>query len=103
MSEHSQSREHFLLAMGEEFGATVSPPVPFLEAEPGECCKAIYLALGRNVTPTTLAELSPADYIRISEAFSRWFDCDPPPTMQIAEALARTLARCPAGSVQDAT
>jgi hypothetical protein len=91
----------FLTAMGEEFGNLVSPPVPFFEANPHDCCEAIALVFGDAITPARLAEVSNADLGRIAGAFSQWFECDAPPTSQIAEAIARTLARWPVGSLDD--
>lgn len=89
----------FLSAMGEEFGNLVSPPVPFFEASPHECCEAIFLALEETVNPSILAAQSSEGIERIANAFSRWFECEAPPASQIAEAVARTLARWPVGSL----
>jgi hypothetical protein len=99
MAIEEQLRADFESAMGEEFGDLVSPPVPFLEASPHECCEAIWLALGRGVTPDDLASLSVEQLGGLAQGFANWFDCEPPPTMQIAEAVARTLARWPSGSL----
>ncbi len=87
--------------MGEEFGNLVSPPVPFLEASPQECCEAIWRVLGENVTPTILAKLNQSGYQSIAVSFGEWFECEAPPTMQIAEAVARTLSRWPPGSLNE--
>jgi hypothetical protein len=95
-----QAYSDFLAAMGEEFSNLVSPPVPFFEAAPNECCEAIFLALGDSVTPSCLAKLSNHDFERIAGAFSNWFECEAPPTSQIAEAVARTLTRWPVGSLE---
>jgi hypothetical protein len=91
----------FESAMGEEFGDLVSPPVPFLESSPHECCEAIWQALGDDVTPTMLTNLDESGYQKIAAAFGNWFECEAPPVEQIAEAIARTLSRWPAGSINE--
>lgn len=87
--------------MGEEFSDLVSPPIPFFEASPHECCEAIWQVLGDDVTPTTLANLTDSEFQKIALAFGNWFECEAPPAMQIAEAVARTLSRWPAGSLDE--
>ncbi|WP_147336837.1 hypothetical protein [Pseudomonas abyssi] len=101
MSEKQALRADFESAMGEEFGDLVSPPVPFFEASPHECCEAIWKALGDDVTPTMLENLTDSDFQKIAVAFGNWFECEAPPAMQIAEAVARTLSRWPAGSLDE--
>jgi hypothetical protein len=99
MRDVENLRADFLSAMGEEFGALVSPPVPFLEASHQQCCEAIWLALGEGVTPSVLAVLTQPQLEQLAVAFGRWFECSPPPVMQITEAVARTLHRWPPGSL----
>ena len=99
MATEEQLRADFESAMGEEFGNLVSPPVPFFEASPQECCEAIWLAFGRNVTPDDLTSLTTEQLVNLAQSFANWFECEPPPVMQLAEAVARTLSRWPAGSL----
>ncbi|WP_147305174.1 hypothetical protein [Alkalilimnicola ehrlichii] len=101
MSDDQNLRIDFESAMGEEFGDLVSPPIPFNDASPHECCEAIWQVLGDAVTPTMLAKLTEADYRKIAASFGNWFECEPPTAMQIAEATARTLSRWPAGSLNE--
>lgn len=96
-----QALVDFHSAMGEEFGNAVSPPVPYDEAAPNECCEAIALALGDEVTPDRLAALSAADLDRLAAAFAEWFECEAPSVAQMELAVARTLVRWPAGSLDD--
>lgn len=103
MTVEEHDRIDFEQAMGEEFGGAVSPPVPFLEASPHECCEAIWLAFGRTVSPDDLASLSSAQLDRLAQCFADWFECDPPSVMQLAEAVARTLERWPPGSLEVST
>jgi len=97
----SDLRPDFEVAMGEEFGALVSPPVPFFEASPHECCEAIWAALGRDVTPRRLARITPSQIEELANAFGTYFECDAPAGMQLMEAIARTLSRWPPGSLDD--
>lgn len=99
MNTKNNFRPDFETAMGEEFGDLVSPPVPTLEASPHECCEAIRRALGRDVTPSSLANLSESQFHQLAKAFSDHFECAPPPIMQLAEAVTRTLSRWPPGSL----
>ncbi|MGE8498190.1 MAG: hypothetical protein ACN6O6_11845 [Pseudomonas sp.] len=99
MTEDSTLQMDFETAMGQEFSELVSPPVPFFEASPHECCEAIWRACGHEVTPTTLAALGPLQLEQLATAFGQWFECEPPATMQLAEAIARTLSRWPPGSL----
>ena len=102
MTDTSRQNElGFLIAMGQEFGQAVCPPVPRDEAAPNECCEAIYLALGKPVTPERLAALGPTDHIKLADAFGRWFECNPPQPDQIAKAVERTLFRWPIRSMED--
>ena len=101
MASENDLKPDFEAAMGEEFGALVSPPVPFFEASPHECCEAIWLVLGRDVTPTALARVSSSQIEKLANAFGTYFECDAPPGMQLAEAIARTLARWPPGSLDE--
>ena len=75
------------------------PPIPFFDASPHEFCEAIRLALGDDVTPTTLANLTNSEFEEIAVVFGNWFECEAPPAIQIAEAVARTLSRWPVGAL----
>ncbi len=99
MNAKNNLRPDFETAMGEEFGDLVCPPVPTSEASPHECCEAVWLAVGRNVTPTSLANLSELQLHQLAKAFSNYFECAPPAVVRLAEAVARTLARWPPGSL----
>lgn len=44
-------RPDFEQAVGETFGEFVSPPVPFEDASPHECCEVVWAVAGRRVTP----------------------------------------------------
>ncbi len=101
MSEKQSLRADFECAMGEEFGNSVSPPVPFLDASPHECCEAVWQALGDDVTPVVLANLNESEIQKIALAFGNWFECEAPLAIQIAEAIARILSRWPAGSLDE--
>jgi hypothetical protein len=101
MTQEGNLRADFETAMGEEFGALVSPPVPFLEASPHECCEAIWLAFGHDVTPRKLASVSDSEIADLANAFGTHFECDAPARMQLREAIARTLARWPPGSLDE--
>jgi hypothetical protein len=92
-------RPDFEQAMGETFGEYVSPPVPFDDATPHECCEVIWSVAGREVTPTRLAGLSEAELSHLARRFGEWADCDPPTVEQIKRAIAQTLARWPVGSL----
>jgi hypothetical protein len=87
--------------MGEEFGYMVCPPVSAVDASPHECCEAIRLALGRDVTPSTLSNLSEAQFHFLAKAFSDYFECARPPVTQLVEAVACTLFRWPPGSLDE--
>jgi len=97
----SQHESDFLIAMGEEFGLTICPPVDISEAAPNECCEAIFLALGDSITPELLATLEPTDYEKLASAFGSWFECEAPALGQIAKAVNSTLVRWPVGSLYD--
>lgn len=101
MNEKTSLRPDFETAMGEEFGYMVCPPVSAVDASPHECCEAIRLALGRDVTPSTLANLSEAQFHFLAKAFSDYFECARPPVTQLVEAVARTLFRWPPGSLDE--
>jgi len=102
MTATSSPRESdFLIAMGEEFGLAICPPVDISEAAPNECDEAISLALGDSVTPELLATLGPADHEKLASAFGSWFECEPPSLEQITKAVTATLVRWPAGSLGD--
>jgi hypothetical protein len=96
-----QWRRDFQSAMGESFGASICPPVPFADASPHECCEAIWAILGRDVTPRQLASLSEQQITELAQAFGERFESDPPDGCQLRQAIGRTLARWPVGSIGD--
>jgi hypothetical protein len=97
----ASGRLDFMSAMGQSFGESVSPPVPFEDASPHECCEAVWRVVGRNVTPEMLDGLSEKQLTSLAHAFGEWFDCEPPSVAQIRKGVARTLARWPVGSLDD--
>jgi hypothetical protein len=92
-------RPDFEQAMGETFGEFVSPPVPFEYASPHECCEVVWRVAGKDVTPKRLATLTEQEIEALACAFGETFDCEPPTTDQIKDAVAHTLARWPVGSL----
>ncbi len=92
-------RRDFEQAMGESFGQFVSPPVPFEDASPHECCEVVWGVAGRNVTPADLSALAKFRVVELSFGFGTYFDCDPPAVEQIQSAIANTLVRWPVGSL----
>ncbi|MFC3686954.1 hypothetical protein [Aquipuribacter hungaricus] len=91
-----QDRADFAIAMGESFAAAVCPPVPVADASPQECCEAVRLALGVQVTPVVLAAVDATRLDSIAAAFGQWFETDPPSRSQVEAGVAATLARWPA-------
>jgi hypothetical protein len=92
-------RPEFEQAVGEEFSEAVSPPVPFEDASPHECCEVVWAAFGRDVNPSRLAAVSPAEEKALARRFGTYFECDPPAVEQVRLAIAQTLARWFVGSV----
>jgi len=92
-------RPDFEQAMGEEFGESVCPPVPFEAASPHECCEVVWQIAGTDVTPAKLVSLGEAEIIALSAAFGDYFECEAPSGDQIKDAIARLLARWPVGSL----
>ncbi len=92
-------RPDFEQAMGETFGEAISPPVSFEDASAHECCEVIWACLGSKVTPKSLALLSEEQVVTLSREFGEYFECESPPVEKIKEAIARTLARWPVGSL----
>jgi hypothetical protein len=95
-------RPDFEQALGETFGDYVSPPVPFEDASPHECCEVVWAVVGRNVTPARLAALDDNQVSNLARKFGEYFECDAPTVEQIREAIAKTLARWPVGSLGEA-
>jgi hypothetical protein len=85
--------------LGETFGDYVSPPVPFEDASPPECCEVVWAVAGRDVTPARLAALSEKQVSSLARKFGEYFECDSPTVEQVRDAIAHTLARCPVGSL----
>jgi len=94
-----QTLHEFLTAMGESFSESISPPVPFDDASIHECYNAIWSVLGQDVTPTSLASLSAAQVSALAAGIGAYFESEPPTPGQVQDAIARTLARWPAGSL----
>jgi hypothetical protein len=92
-------RPEFETAMGESFGDVVSPPVPFEDASPHECCEVVWAIAGRKVTPRSLAALTDPQIVALSEKFGEYFESPSPSVETIRLAIARTLARWPVGSL----
>ena len=96
-------RPDFEQALGETFGEFVSPPVPFEDASPHECCEVVWHVVGEDVTPATLAALGDAKIAELAKSFGEDFECDPPTVEQIRDAISHTLARWPVGSLGEST
>ena len=62
-------RPDFEQAMGETFGGFVSPPVPFEDASPHECCEVVWQVVGNDVTPDLLAALDDAKVAELAKSF----------------------------------
>jgi hypothetical protein len=92
-------RPDFEQALGETFGEYVSPPVPFEDASPHECCEVVWTVAGRDVTPARLAALGEDQLSDLARKFGEYFECDAPTVEQVRNAIAHTLARWPVGSL----
>ena len=92
-------RPEFEQAMGETFSESVSPPVPFEDASAHECCEVIWSVAGVAVTPRTLAALSDGQIAALSQRFGEYFGTEAPAVARIRDAIDRTLARWPVGSL----
>lgn len=94
-------RPDFEQALGETFGALVSPPVPFEDASAHECCEVVWTVAGHDVTPTRLAALTQVEVVTLARKFGEYFESDAPSVQQIQDAIAQTLARWPVGSLDE--
>jgi hypothetical protein len=94
-------RPDFEQAMGETFGEAITPPVRFESASAHECCEVIWAYLGHKVTPRSLTLLTEEQIVTLSHKFGEYFECDSPSVEKIREAIARTLARWPVGSLDE--
>ncbi len=94
-------RPDFEQAMGETFAESVSPPVPFEDASAHECCEVVWKAVDPNVTPRQLAALTDGQIAALSQQFGEYFQSGSPAPERLKEAIARTLARWPVGSLGD--
>jgi hypothetical protein len=92
-------RPDFEQALGEAFSEFVSPPVPFEDASPHDCCEVVWSVAGSKLTPTGLAALSKAQIAALAEEFGDYFESEAPTVQQIEDAIAHTLARWPVGSL----
>jgi hypothetical protein len=95
----SDWRPEFEQAMGETFAECLSPPIPFEEADVHDCCEVIWEVFGDNVTPAELSQATGAQLEALRQEFFRYFEREPITTEQITEAIERTLARWPVGSL----
>jgi hypothetical protein len=93
------SRPDFEQALGETFGEFVSPPIPYEDASPHECCEVVWSVVGRNVTPSRLATLDEQEIAALARKFGKYFGCGSPGVEQVKEAIVHTLARWPVGSL----
>jgi hypothetical protein len=94
-------RPDFEQAMGETFSEAIVPPVDFDSASAHECCEVIWSALGNKVTPRSLAQLRDEQIDVLSRRFGEYFECESPSVEKIREAIDRTLARWPVGSLDE--
>jgi hypothetical protein len=85
--------------MGESFSYSIVPPVPYEDASAHECYNAVWSVLGRDVTPTSLAGLSPSQLSALAAGIGAYFEVEPPTVEQVKDAIAQTLARWPVGSL----
>src|SRR5438132_8280462 len=92
-------RPDFEQALGETFGEFISPPVPFEDASPHECCEVVWSVVGHDVTPARLAGLTEAQVANLTQKFGEYFGSDAPTVEQVKGAIAHTLARWPIGSL----
>lgn len=98
-TERRNWRPDFEQALGEAFGEHISPPIPFTDASPHECCEVVWRVVGRDVTPASLASLSEIRIVELATAFGLYFDAQAPSTEQVKHAIAATLSRWPVGSL----
>ena len=91
MKEGEDWRADFEQALGETFGEYVSPPVPFEDASPHECCEVVWAVAGRDVTPARLAALGEDQVSDLARKFGEYFACDAPTVEQIRTQLAPAL------------
>jgi hypothetical protein len=97
-----QTEHEFLTAMGESFGESISPPVPFDSVSAHECYNAVWSVLGEDVTPTMLARLSDSQVSALADGMGVYFESDPPTVDQVKLAIDGTLHRWPVGSLGEA-
>lgn len=88
-------RTDFEQAMGESFGDAVDSQ----DASAQECCEVIRAFLDNTMTPRSLAQLTEAQVVALSRKFGEYFECESPSATKINDAIARTLARWPIGSL----
>jgi hypothetical protein len=96
-----QTWHEFLTAMGESFGESISPPVPFDRASAHECYNAVWSVLGKEITPTSLACLSRSQLSALADGIGAYFESDPPTLEQVKLSIVRTLHRWPIGSLDE--
>ncbi|MFO0956635.1 MAG: hypothetical protein U0800_04100 [Isosphaeraceae bacterium] len=62
---------------------------------------AVWLAVGREVTPARLAELEGPQVAALARRIGEYFGCEPPSEAQVRKAIAQTLFRWPVGSLDE--
>ena len=59
----------------------------------------VWSVAGRDVTPARLGALTADQVAGLARKFGDYFACDPPTVEQVKDAISRTLARWPVGSL----
>jgi hypothetical protein len=95
----NNTRRDFEQALGETFSEHVCPPVPFENASPHECCEVVWSVVGDEVTPGRLAALTRAQVAALAKEFGEYFESEATTVKQVKDAIAKTLARWPVGSL----
>jgi len=94
-------RPDFESAMGEIFGEFIRPSMPLADTSPHECCEVIWSVAGMSVTPRSLAALTDAQVLALSEKFGEYFESQSPSVDKIKKAIAKTLIAWPVGSLDE--
>jgi hypothetical protein len=82
-------------AVGEEFGAAVSPPVPFEDATPQACAEVVVAMLGAEAGASRLGRLTGDDLERLAAAFAAFFEVAPPDVEALRRAGLAVARRWP--------
>ncbi len=102
-NENEDLRNSFESSMGESFGMYISPPIPFGEASPNECCEVLWDFLGEDITPSSLGNVSDKQIITLAQKFGEYFESESPTIEQVELAIAQTLMLWPVGSLGENT